>query len=74
VHIKPLLLLLLPLQNYLFLQAFCSTITGTLTTQAVMRGVGVGDTVATPFAAAVTWILKDGTGMVGRITFAWVEG
>ncbi|GFG32142.1 hypothetical protein Cfor_06901 [Coptotermes formosanus] len=39
-----------------------------------MRGVGVGDTAATPFAAAVTWILKDGTGMVGRITFAWIEG
>ncbi|XP_021922643.1 RUS1 family protein C16orf58 isoform X2 [Zootermopsis nevadensis] len=55
-------------------QAFCSTITGTLTTQAVMKGVGVGDTAATPFAAAVTWILKDGTGMVGRIAFAWFEG
>jgi len=56
------------------LQAFCSTITGTLTTQAVMKGVGVGDTAATPFAAAVTWIMKDGMGMVGRITFAWFEG
>ena len=74
MHIKLLLLLLLSIQNYLFLQAFCSTITGTLTTQAVMRGVGVGDTAATPFAAAVTWILKDGMGMVGRITFAWFEG
>jgi hypothetical protein len=57
-----------------FWQAFCSTITGTLTTQAVMKGVGVGDTAATPFAAAITWILKDGTGMIGRIAFAWFEG
>lgn len=56
------------------LQAFCSTITGTLTTQAVMKGVGVGDSAATPFAAAITWILKDGTGMFGRIAFAWFEG
>ncbi|PNF16648.1 RUS1 family protein C16orf58-like protein [Cryptotermes secundus] len=56
------------------LQAFCSTITGTLTTQAVMKGVGVGDSAATPFAAAITWILKDGTGMIGRIAFAWFEG
>jgi len=39
-----------------------------------MRGVGVGDTAATPFAAAFTWILKDGMGMVGRITFAWFAG
>ncbi|XP_069703113.1 RUS family member 1 isoform X2 [Periplaneta americana] len=39
-----------------------------------MKGVGVGDTAATPFAAAITWILKDGTGMAGRIIFAWIEG
>jgi hypothetical protein len=39
-----------------------------------MKGVGVGNTAATPFAAAVTWILKDGTGMIGRIVFAWFEG
>ena len=39
-----------------------------------MKGVGVGDTAATPLAAAITWILKDGTGMIGRIVFAWFEG
>lgn len=55
-------------------QAFCSTLSGTLTTQAIMKGVGVGDTAATPLAAAITWILKDGTGMIGRIVFAWFEG
>nr|CAD7440120.1 unnamed protein product [Timema bartmani] len=55
-------------------QAFCSTITGTLATQAIMKGVGVGDTAATPLAASITWIMKDGTGMVGRIVFAWWKG
>lgn len=55
-------------------QAFCSTITGTFTTQAILKSVGVGDAEATPFAAALTWVLKDGTGMVGRITFAWWKG
>ncbi|XP_025836292.1 RUS1 family protein C16orf58 homolog [Agrilus planipennis] len=55
-------------------QAFCSTITGTFTTQAILKGVGVGDAEATPFAAAVTWIVKDGTGMLGRIIFAWWKG
>ncbi|KAF5308721.1 hypothetical protein FQR65_LT06082 [Abscondita terminalis] len=56
------------------LQAFCSTITGTFTTQAILKSVGVGDAKATPFAAALTWIMKDGTGMIGRIFFAWWKG
>ncbi|KAF5298063.1 hypothetical protein FQA39_LY11831 [Lamprigera yunnana] len=56
------------------LQAFCSTITGTFTTQAILKSVGVGDAQATPFAAALTWIMKDGTGMIGRILFAWWKG
>ncbi|GLH11206.1 Uncharacterized protein GBIM_16033 [Gryllus bimaculatus] len=55
-------------------QAFCSSICGALTTQAIMKGVGVGDNVATPLGAAVMWIFKDGTGMVGRIVFAWWKG
>ena len=56
------------------LQAFCSTVSSTLTTQAVLKGVGVGDEVANPVSAAITWILKDGTGMVSRILFAWISG
>ncbi|XP_048508030.1 RUS family member 1 isoform X2 [Athalia rosae] len=54
--------------------AFASTIMGTLTTHSIMQGVGVGDTSATALAAAITWILKDGTGMIGRILFAWWNG
>ncbi|XP_070572784.1 RUS family member 1-like [Ptychodera flava] len=55
-------------------QAFCSYLTGTLATQAMLKGVGVGDESATPMAATITWILKDGTGMIGRILFAWMQG
>lgn len=55
-------------------QAFCSSLSGTLATQASLRGVGVGDKEATVAAATVTWILKDGTGMLGRILFAWRKG
>ena len=29
---------------------------------------------ATPLAATMTWILKDGAGMVGRIAFAAYSG
>lgn len=56
------------------IQAFCSYITGTLATQAVLKGVGVGDSSASPIAATITWLLKDGLGMIGRIVFAWLKG
>ncbi|XP_068633591.1 RUS family member 1 [Battus philenor] len=55
-------------------QAFCSTIAGTLATQEILRGVGVGDTTTTPLAATVTWVIKDGCGHVGRILFAFSHG
>ncbi|XP_049884650.1 RUS family member 1 [Pectinophora gossypiella] len=55
-------------------QAFSSTITGTLATQEVLRGVGVGSTQASPLAATITWVLKDGCGHIGRILFAYTHG
>ncbi|XP_053550361.1 RUS family member 1 [Bombina bombina] len=56
------------------LQAFSSSVTGSLATHALLRGSGVGDSTATVTAATVTWLLRDGTGMVGRILFAWMKG
>uniref|UniRef100_A0A3P9M6M8 Zgc:162613 n=1 Tax=Oryzias latipes TaxID=8090 RepID=A0A3P9M6M8_ORYLA len=56
------------------LQAFASTLSWTLVTQASLKGVGVGNQDATVAAATVTWILRDGTGMFGRILFAWQKG
>ncbi|KAF3846111.1 hypothetical protein F7725_003189 [Dissostichus mawsoni] len=35
---------------------------------------GVGNQEATVAAATVTWLLRDGTGMLGRILFAWQKG
>ncbi|KAI4502870.1 hypothetical protein M0802_001914 [Mischocyttarus mexicanus] len=64
----------IPYQIWDTVQAFASTIMGTLTTHSIMQAVGVGESTATPLAAAITWILKDGTGMVGRIVFAWWNG
>ncbi|XP_048488595.1 RUS family member 1 [Plutella xylostella] len=55
-------------------QAFCSTITGTLATQEVLRGVGVGSTEATPLAATITWVVKDSCGHLGKILFAFSHG
>jgi len=56
------------------LQAFASSVSGSLATAAVLGGLGVGDSTATPLAATMTWILKDGAGMVGRIVFAAYSG
>lgn len=56
------------------IQAFASSITGTLATQSVLSGVGVGDQSASVLAATTTWILRDGMGMAGRIVFAWFQG
>ncbi|XP_068606093.1 RUS family member 1 isoform X1 [Brachionichthys hirsutus] len=55
-------------------QAFCSSLSGTLATQASLKGVGVGNQDATVAAATITWLLKDGAGMLGRIIFAWHKG
>lgn len=56
------------------MQAFCSTIIGAFKTRAVLKGVGVGDSTANAVSAAITWILRDGIGMFGRIIFAWWKG
>lgn len=55
-------------------QAFCSTISGTLTTHAILKGIGVGSEVVTPLSATTTWVLKEGTGHFGKILFAWWKG
>lgn len=39
-------------------QAFSSSLSGTLATQASLRGVGVGNQEATVAAATITWLLK----------------
>ncbi|XP_063285198.1 RUS family member 1 isoform X2 [Pelobates fuscus] len=56
------------------LQAFASSVTGSLATHSLLRGSGVGDSTASVTAATITWILRDGTGMLGRIIFAWLKG
>ncbi|KAK3798382.1 hypothetical protein RRG08_063392 [Elysia crispata] len=55
-------------------QAFASSITGTLASHAVLKGVGVGDETASVLGASLTWLYKDGAGMLGRILFAWAKG
>ena len=52
-------------------QALCSTLSGLLSAKAILTGVGVGDSAATPTSAVLQYITRDVTGMAGRILFAW---
>ena len=53
-----LIQILSPLTLFQLIKAFCSSITGTLATRAVLKGYGVGDETATATAATITWMLK----------------
>ena len=61
-------------QTWDTIQAFASSISGSLATKAVLEGVGVGDGNATSLAATITWLLRQGAGMVGQILFTWIQG
>lgn len=56
------------------LQALCSSVTGVLSNKAILQGMGVGNAEATVSGAAIQWVVKNGSGMVGRIIFAWKNG
>ncbi|PAV61664.1 hypothetical protein WR25_00681 [Diploscapter pachys] len=55
-------------------QALASSLTAALSVEAVLRGAGVGNETATPLAASLTWLVKDGLGMIGRIAFTYCKG
>lgn len=56
------------------LQAACSYLRSILTTSAILRGAGVGEGSASPMAAAITWVLRDGVGMFGSLVFSYAVG
>ncbi|XP_062462854.1 RUS family member 1, partial [Pezoporus occidentalis] len=56
------------------LQALCSSLAGSLSARAVLQAMGVGDGAATVTGATLTWLLRDGVGMVTRITFTCLQG
>ncbi|KAF6271297.1 hypothetical protein mRhiFer1_001718 [Rhinolophus ferrumequinum] len=64
----------LPYQLWDSVQAFASSLSGSLATHAVLLGIGVGDAQASVSAATATWLVKDSMGMLGRIVFAWWKG
>ena len=61
-------------QAYDTVQAACSYLRNILTTSAILRGAGVGEGAASPMAAAVAWVLRDGFGLTGSLLFSWGVG
>ena len=61
-------------QAYDTLQAACSYLRNILTTSAILRGAGVGEEAASPMAAALAWVLRDGFGMFGSLVFSYFAG
>eukprot|EP01041_Mallomonas_annulata_P001327 gene1327-2556_t len=57
-------------QFYDSLQALCSYFRSVLCTKALLVGAGVGSAQASALSAAITWVLRDGIGMIGSVTFA----
>jgi hypothetical protein len=55
-------------------QALSSYLRGIFSTRAVLASAGVGDESASPLAAAVTWVLRDGLGMVGSLSLGYAAG
>lgn len=62
----------LPYQLYDGLQGLCSYWRGVVSTKAVLEASGVGNSNATAFGAAITWALRDGSGMIGGLLFSYI--
>ena len=59
-----------PFQFWDTCQARCSYVRGSLTTRALLEGVGVGAVGATSASATAQFVLRDMTGMLGGVLFA----
>eukprot|EP00249_Psilotum_nudum_P005466 c18901_g1_i2 orf=349-1677(+) len=56
------------------LQALSTYVRSMLSTQALLGGIGVGETTATVIGATFQWFLRDFTGMLGGILFTLYQG
>ena len=59
-----------PFQFWDTCQALCSYVRGSLTTRALLEGVGVGTVGASSASATAQFVLRDMTGMLGGVLFA----
>ena len=55
------------------LQALCSSLNGSLATYATLKTVGVGNSEASILSSTLSWLLRDGTGMISSIFFTYFK-
>ncbi|RKF77719.1 RUS1 family protein-like protein [Golovinomyces cichoracearum] len=60
----------LPYQIFDSLQAFSSSIAGMITSRALLEGIGVGDSTASPTSALLLSAMQESVGRLGTIVFA----
>ncbi|KAI8613180.1 vitamin B6 photo-protection and homoeostasis-domain-containing protein [Chytriomyces sp. MP71] len=53
-----------------FLHSVSGTVTGTLSTQALLHALGLGAAASAGLAATTNWIIKDGFGLLGGVLYA----
>lgn len=61
-----------PYTVYSFLHSVSGTLTGTLSTQALLHALGMGAATSAGLAATTNWIIKDGFGLLGGVIYAGV--
>ncbi|KAJ3355424.1 hypothetical protein HDU83_003401 [Entophlyctis luteolus] len=60
----------LPYSLWQFAHSVTGTVTGTLSTQALLHALGLGAVASTGLAATTNWIIKDGFGLLGGVLYA----
>ncbi|KAJ3404093.1 hypothetical protein CcCBS67573_g01900 [Chytriomyces confervae] len=53
-----------------FMHSVSGTVTGTLSTQALLHALGLGAAASAGLAATTNWIIKDGFGLLGGVLYA----
>ncbi|XP_018016415.1 RUS family member 1 [Hyalella azteca] len=56
------------------MQAYCSSVAGSVSLHATLGSLGVGHEGSTALAATLTWLTNTGAGMVASITFTYFKG
>ncbi|KAJ3065519.1 hypothetical protein HDU98_011128 [Podochytrium sp. JEL0797] len=60
----------LPYTTWHFAHSTLGTVTGTLSTQALLHALGLGAATSAGLAATTNWLIKDGFGLLGGVLYA----
>ncbi|KAF2365542.1 Root UVB sensitive family [Trinorchestia longiramus] len=61
-------------QTWDTLQAYCSSVAGSVSLYATLGSLGVGEEGSTALAATLTWLTNTGAGMIASIVFTYCKG